>query len=164
MTVDLHTHSTASDGSDPPEHLVELAAEAGLSALALTDHDTQEGLDAAVAAAATHHLELIPGVELSLSYDSGTMHLIVLWLDPGTGPLQNRLHGLQSGRTQRNEEIVHRLEEAGLPIRGSPRRGRGRERRKAPYRSGDGETRVRARHPDCIRPLAGQGETRICGS
>lgn len=116
MTVDLHTHSTASDGSDAPGTLVELAAEAGLSALALTDHDTQEGLGAAVAAAATHHLELIPGVELSLNYDSGTMHLIVLWLDPGSGPLQDRLHGLQSGRTRRNEEIVHKLEEAGLPI------------------------------------------------
>ncbi len=116
MTVDLHTHSTASDGSDPSHHLVELAAEAGLTALALTDHDTQEGLKAAMAAAATQPLELIPGVELSLNYDSGTMHLIVLWLDPGSGPLQDRLHGLQSGRTSRNEEIVHRLEEAGLPI------------------------------------------------
>lgn len=116
MTVDLHTHSTASDGSDPPEHLVELAAETGLSALALTDHDTQEGLEVAMAAAAEHDLELIPGVELSLNYDSGTMHLIVLWLDPGTGPLQDRLHDLQSGRGRRNEEIVHRLEEAGLPI------------------------------------------------
>ncbi|MFP4074714.1 MAG: PHP domain-containing protein, partial [Actinomycetota bacterium] len=56
------------------------------------------------------------GVELSLNYDNGTMHLIVLWLDPGHGPLQDRLHGLQSGRTRRNEEIVRRLEEAGLPI------------------------------------------------
>lgn len=116
MTVDLHTHSTASDGSDPPGTLVELASEVGLSALALTDHDTQEGLGTAVAAAATHPLELIPGVELSLNYDSGTMHLIVLWLDPGNGPLQDRLHGLQSGRTRRNEEIVRKLEDAGLPI------------------------------------------------
>ncbi|MFP3881475.1 MAG: PHP domain-containing protein [Actinomycetota bacterium] len=116
MTVDLHTHSAASDGSDPPERLVELAAETGLTAIALTDHDTQEGIEAAVAAAATHPLELIPGVELSLNYDNGTMHLIVLWLDPGHGPLQDRLHGLQSGRTRRNEEIVRRLEEAGLPI------------------------------------------------
>lgn len=116
MTVDLHTHSTASDGSDPPEHLMELAAEAGLSAIALTDHDTQQGLGAAIAAAAEHDLELIPGVELSLNYDSGTMHLIVLWLDPGGGPLQSRLHGLQSGRDRRNEEIVDRLGGAGLPI------------------------------------------------
>lgn len=116
MTVDLHTHSTASDGSDPPGTLAELAAEVGLSALALTDHDTQGGVGAAVAAAAAHPLELIPGVELSLNYNSGTMHLIVLWLDPGNGPLQDRLHGLQSGRTRRNEEIVRKLEDAGLPI------------------------------------------------
>jgi len=116
MTVDLHTHSTASDGSDPPETLIELGVEARLRALALTDHDTQEGLEAAAAAAASQSLELIPGVELSLNYDRGTMHLIVLWLDPGEGPLQDRLDGLQSGRTRRNEEIVGRLEEAGLPI------------------------------------------------
>lgn len=116
MSVDLHTHSTASDGSDPPEHLVELASEAGLSAVALTDHDTQEGVGAAVAAAAKHDLELIPGVELSLNYDGGTMHLLVLWLEPGPGPLQGRLHGLQSGRGRRNEEIVDRLGEVGLPI------------------------------------------------
>ena len=116
MTVDLHTHSTASDGSDPPEHVVELAVEAGLSAIALTDHDTQEGLGAAVAAAATHDLELIPGVELSLNYDNGAMHLIVLWLDPGTGPLQDRLQGLQTGRGRRNEAIVDKLGEAGLPV------------------------------------------------
>lgn len=116
MTVDLHTHSTASDGSDPPGTLVELAVEAGLRALALTDHDTQEGLDAAAAAATTQPLELIPGVELSLNYDGGTMHLIVLWLDPGSGPLQDRLQGLQSGRTRRNKEIVDKLEDAGLPI------------------------------------------------
>ena len=116
MSVDLHTHSTASDGSDPPEHLVELASEAGLSAVALTDHDTQEGLGAAVAAAAKHDLELIPGVELSLNYEGGTMHLVVLWLDPGTGPLQDHLPGLQAGRGRRNEEIVDRLGEAGLPI------------------------------------------------
>ncbi len=116
MSVDLHTHSTASDGSDPPQRLVELASEAGLSAFALTDHDTQEGLGVAVTAAAEHDLELIPGVELSLNHDGGTMHLVVLWLEPGTGPLQDRLLGLQSGRGRRNEEIVDRLGEVGLPI------------------------------------------------
>lgn len=116
MTVDLHTHSTASDGSDPPEDLIELAIEAGVSALALTDHDTQEGLAAAGSAAFGTNLELIPGVELSLNFDRGGMHLIVLWLESGYGPLQDRLAGLQAGRGTRNLEIVDRLEDLGMPL------------------------------------------------
>lgn len=116
MTVDLHSHSTASDGSDPPERLVELAIDAGLSSLALTDHDTQEGLPAALSAAETTDLELIPGVELSLDFDRGGMHLAVLWLPSGPGPLQDRLAGLRAGRDTRNVEIVERLVDAGLPV------------------------------------------------
>lgn len=116
MIVDLHAHSTASDGSDPPTGLVELAEQAGLASLALTDHDTQQGVAEAVAAAASTDLELIPGVELSLSYDRGGMHLVVLWLDPGEGPLQDRLAALRAGRDVRNLEIVQRLTSAGLPL------------------------------------------------
>jgi len=61
-------------------------------------------------------IDLIPGVELSLQFDGGGMHLIVLWLEPGTGPLQDRLHGLQAGRGTRNERIVDLLAEAGMSI------------------------------------------------
>ncbi len=116
MAVDLHTHSTASDGTSQPAELVAKAAEAGLTALALTDHDTQEGLAGAVAAAANAHIELVPGTELSLDYDRGGMHLVVLWLEPGQGPLQSRLDSLQAGRNARNERIVQILSEAGLEI------------------------------------------------
>jgi 3',5'-nucleoside bisphosphate phosphatase len=116
MIVDLHAHSTASDGSDPPGRLVELAVETGLTSLALTDHDTQEGIAEAVAAASSSDLELIPGVELSLNYDRGGMHLVVLWLSPGRGPLQDRLAMLQAGRDSRNVEIVRRLTSFGLPV------------------------------------------------
>jgi predicted metal-dependent phosphoesterase TrpH len=116
MIVDLHSHSTASDGSDPPARLIELAVESGLTSLALTDHDTQQGIAEATAAASATDLELIPGVELSLNYDRGGMHLVVLWLNTGSGPLQDRLATLQAGRDTRNLEIVRRLSSFGLPV------------------------------------------------
>lgn len=116
MIADLHAHSTASDGSDSPTRLVELAVEAGLASLALTDHDTQQGVIEAAAAAEATELELIPGVELSLNYDRGGMHLVVLWLDWRGGPLQDRLAALQAARDTRNIEIVRRLSSFGLPV------------------------------------------------
>ncbi|MFZ0014062.1 MAG: PHP domain-containing protein [Acidimicrobiia bacterium] len=116
MIVDLHTHSTASDGSDRPARLIELAATVGLGCIALTDHDTQEGLPEAAEAAARLAIDLVPGVELSLDYADGGMHLVVLWLEPGEGPLQDRLPALQQGRGARNEQIVDRLNELGMPI------------------------------------------------
>lgn len=116
MIVDLHTHSTASDGSEPPGKVVELAKAAGLGAVALTDHDTLEGVGEAREAARRIGIDLIPGVELSLAYDKGGMHLVVLWLEPGDGPLQDRLLGLQAGRGMRNQQIVDRLCGAGIDI------------------------------------------------
>jgi hypothetical protein len=116
MAIDLHSHSTASDGSESPAEVVRTALELGLTALALTDHDTQEGLEEARQAAGSTGLELIPGTELSLEYPKGGMHLIVLWLEPGTGPLQDRLQALQDGRTGRNSIILEALTELGMPI------------------------------------------------
>lgn len=116
MPVDLHTHSKASDGSETPARVVELAAEAGLSALGLTDHDTLEGIPEAAEAAEAAGIELIPGTELSLQYDKGGMHLLVLWLEPDSGPLQDRLASLRDGRDGRNASIVERLTELGMPI------------------------------------------------
>lgn len=116
MAIDLHTHSSFSDGSDSPEELFHHAAEMRLTAVALTDHDTLEGIPEARAAAEERGIELIPGVELSLDYDRGGMHLVVLWLDLGAGPLQDRLAGLQAARDGRNARIVERLEDLGLPI------------------------------------------------
>lgn len=116
MAIDLHSHSTASDGSESPAEVVRTALELGLTALALTDHDTQEGLEEARQAAGSTGLELIPGTELSLEYPKGGMHLIVLWLEPGAGPLQDRLQALQDGRTGRNSIILEALTELGMPI------------------------------------------------
>jgi predicted metal-dependent phosphoesterase TrpH len=115
MAVDLHTHSTASDGSDDPEMLVEKAAAAGLGTIALTDHDTQEGIERARAAADRIGVELIAGTELSLDY-AGGMHLVVLWLEPGPGPLQDRLPGLQEGRNHRNASVLAALTDHDMPL------------------------------------------------
>ena len=116
MAIDLHAHSTASDGTEEPSAVVEMAVERGLTALALTDHDTLDGIGDARSAAAGGDLELVPGAELSLQYHAGGMHLVVLWLEPGSGPLQNRLAALQLGRTERNHQIVARLNSHGMSI------------------------------------------------
>lgn len=116
MPIDLHTHSTASDGSLTPTELIRLAARQGIEAIALTDHDTVEGIEEAAAAASTAGIELIPGVELSLDWDRGGMHMLVLWLEPRPGPLQDRLAELQHARNVRNAGIVRRLNELGFGI------------------------------------------------
>jgi 3',5'-nucleoside bisphosphate phosphatase len=116
MAVDLHSHSTASDGTVNPSALVARALDIGLTTLALTDHDTQLGVVEAAATAAGTGLELIPGTELSLDYDLGGMHLVVLWLEPGAGPLQDRLGSLRDGRDLRNEAIAERLTELGMAL------------------------------------------------
>jgi 3',5'-nucleoside bisphosphate phosphatase len=116
MPVDLHTHSTASDGSDSPTELVHNVVAARISAFALTDHDTTEGLAEASAAAHLIGVEMIPGVELSLDWDKGGMHLVVLWLEPKASPLQDRLAGLQASRADRNVRMVERIRDLGMDI------------------------------------------------
>lgn len=114
--IDLHLHSTASDGSEAPADVVRMAANLGLSAIALTDHDTLSGIPEAVTQASLRAIELIPGTELSVKWDRGAMHLIVLFLQPGDGPLQRRLGELRRGRNLRNALIIERLTEIGLPV------------------------------------------------
>ena len=116
MAVDLHTHSSYSDGSDPPARLVAAAAQARLEAVALTDHDSLDGIPEALVAAEKHGIELIPGVELSCEWEPGGFHMIVLWLEPGPGPLQDRLAEIQYGRATRNEQMVSKLAGLGIEI------------------------------------------------
>lgn len=116
MAVDLHTHSNKSDGSDPPAQLIEKAAAKGLRAVALTDHDTQEGIPEAAEAAARRGIELVPGVEISCAWPEGAMHLAVLFLEPGTGPLQDALEKVRSNRSTRNAGIADRLRQMGIDI------------------------------------------------
>ncbi|HHC07727.1 MAG TPA: PHP domain-containing protein, partial [Actinobacteria bacterium] len=114
--IDLHTHSAASDGTDPPEAIPRLAAEAGLSAVALTDHDTLAGIPEATRAAAAVGVELVPGVELSVRHGEAKLHLLVYFLEPDDGPLQRRLAELRAGRSERNVEILRRLAALGYPL------------------------------------------------
>jgi len=114
--IDLHTHSTASDGSDPPERIPELAAANGCRAVALTDHDSMDGLEAAGKRAAEVGVELIPGCEISCEVPKGTMHVLIYFVESG-GSLEAELIRLQDARDQRNARMFDRLSnELGLPI------------------------------------------------
>lgn len=114
--VDLHTHSTVSDGSDPPAGIPPLAAAAGCTAVALTDHDRLDGIPQAREAAARAGIELVPGCELSCAWAPGTLHLLVYFVEPGEGALQDELHRLQADREDRNRRLVRRLAALGLPV------------------------------------------------
>ncbi len=114
--IDLHTHSTASDGSFPPREVIRLAKEGGLKAIALTDHDTIDGLAEAVAAGVEFGLEVIPGVEISAQYPSGTMHILGYFLDYQSGLLATRLAVLKQARKDRNPQIIAKLNTLGIPV------------------------------------------------
>jgi len=116
MAVDLHTHSRASDGSDPPERIIELAAERRLKAVALMDHDTLAGIGPARKRAEQIGIPLIPGVELSVEWPTGTMHMLAYFLEPGPGPLQDHLEKLRAGRQVRNTAIIEALVGLGIDI------------------------------------------------
>ncbi|MCG7918411.1 MAG: PHP domain-containing protein [Candidatus Thiodiazotropha taylori] len=111
---DLHSHSTASDGTLSPRALVQRAAEAGVEVLALTDHDTTAGIDEASEAAQSCGLVLIPGVEVSVSWNRQTVHLVGLNLDPHDSRLDAGLQKLRDFREWRAEEIGRRLDKAGI--------------------------------------------------
>ena len=114
--IDLHTHSSVSDGSDPPERIPELAAAAGCTAVALTDHDRLDGLAAARAAAGRAGVELVPGCELSCTTPWGEAHLLAYFVEDDGGPLHAELERLQRSRDQRNRALAGRLAELGLPV------------------------------------------------
>lgn len=116
MAVDLHLHSTLSDGSKTPEDIVVEASRIGLSAIALTDHDTLDGISRAAGVAADVDIRFIPGIELSVDWRNQSMHMLVYFLSPEPGPLQDRLEELRRGRSQRNERIVGLLHDCGIDI------------------------------------------------
>lgn len=114
--IDLHTHTTASDGSLTPTELVEKAAQLGLAALAVTDHDTLGGLAEAQAAAEHVDLSLLPGVELSVEDESGRFHLLGYGFDPENVALARTLIELRKSRSARNEQMAQKMAALGLPV------------------------------------------------
>jgi 3',5'-nucleoside bisphosphate phosphatase len=115
LNIDLHTHSNRSDGSLTPAELVACAAAAGVEVLALTDHDTVAGLEEARASAAVHGLRLVPGVEISASWRAQAIHVLGLWVDPGSAQLQSVLDAQGERRRERMRKICARLGKLGLP-------------------------------------------------
>lgn len=111
---DLHSHSTASDGTLSPTELVLRARAQGVDVLALTDHDTTAGLAEAEAAAREVGLRLVPGVEISVTWNGVTVHIVGLNIDPENAALQAGLAGLREFRAWRSEEIARRLAKAGI--------------------------------------------------
>lgn len=115
--VDLHTHSTASDGTFSPTQLVRAAKTCGLVALALTDHDTGNGLKEAAAEAQRVGLRFVPGIEISADYPApGTLHILGHFIDVDSSGLSNMSKLLLDGRNARNPMIVARLNELGCRI------------------------------------------------
>jgi predicted metal-dependent phosphoesterase TrpH len=114
--IDLHSHSTFSDGSETPRRVVELANELGCSTVALTDHDGLEGLASASSRAKELGVNFIPGCEVSCAFAPDTMHFLCYFVEAGGGPLQDELARLRADRTARNFEMADRLASLGLPI------------------------------------------------
>lgn len=113
-TPDLHTHSTASDGTLSPTELIGRAASAGVEVLALTDHDTTDGVSEASAVARQAGVHLVPGVEISVTWGGRTVHVVGLKVDPDEGALQAGLARLMDFRAWRAEEIGRRLAKRGI--------------------------------------------------
>src|SRR5262249_39371452 len=114
--ADLHVHTTHSDGSYTPAQVVELARRAGLSAVALTDHDTLAGLPDARRAAPRSALEVIAGAEITAEHRGREVHLLAYFVDPDHPGLAAALADVRRGRVERFGAMVERLRGCGVPL------------------------------------------------
>ena len=114
--IDLHTHSNRSDGTFEPAEIVRRAAERDLEVIALTDHDTTEGLEEAIAAGVELGVEVVPGVEFSAEYGKTSLHVLCYWPDVANAELQAELQRLRDDRFRRGELMVEKLQALGFPI------------------------------------------------
>ena len=116
MRIDLHTHSSVSDGTDTPEELVRKAAIAGLDVVALTDHDTFDGLNAAVAEGQRIGVQVLRGMELSCSRRGDSVHLLAYGADPLNADLVAEMTLVRGGRKGRLAGVLTKLAQLGVPV------------------------------------------------
>jgi predicted metal-dependent phosphoesterase TrpH len=114
--ADLHTHTLASDGTQSPAANVKMAKDAGLSALAITDHDTVSGISEALSEGAKLGIEIVPGVEISTVAGNQDIHVLGYYIDYEDAPFLERLESLRETRNSRNEMMLERLRELGMDI------------------------------------------------
>ena len=114
--IDLHVHTTCSDGTVPPEGIPPLAKAAGLSAVAVTDHDTVAGLAAAMAAGAECGVEVVPGIEFATGFEHTEIHLLGYLFDPASPALTPALRWVIDDRRERNEKMAALLRADGVPV------------------------------------------------
>ncbi len=157
---DLHTHSTASDGTLSPCELIERAATAGVCVLALTDHDTTDGLAEARTAASSRGIRLVDGVEVSVTWGGRTIHVVGLNVDPDHTGLRQGLAGLVDLRHWRAEEIGRRLAQKGVEgaYLGAKRLSSGRLIGRAHFARFLVERRLAANERDCFRHFLVSGK------
>lgn len=114
--IDLHTHSTFSDGSLTPDAVAFEAARSGLTAVALTDHDGVDGIPRFLEACGQAGLRGVAGVEISVDVKSGAMHMLGYFVDPASGGLGETLARIRVGRAERNQEILTKLNRLGVSL------------------------------------------------
>lgn len=114
--IDLHTHSKFSDGTLTPTELVILAKKSGLSALALTDHDTVDGIAEAIDAGTKYNVEIIPGIEISTFYKNKEVHIVGLFVDHNSPKFHQALGSELDRRNKRNEQMLQKFNDYGFPI------------------------------------------------
>ncbi len=116
MAVDLHIHSTASDGTLTPEEAIEEAARIGLTAVAIADHDELSGVETSQRRAAELGIPFVPAVEINTDYYETEVHILGYWIDPSDTTLQRDLKRIRDARLLRARQIVERLHEIGVHI------------------------------------------------
>lgn len=114
--IDLHIHTTFSDSSLTPEEVVKQAVSAGLEAIAITDHDSIDGIQSAIECAKGYSIEIIPGVEISTVFEEREIHILGYLVDYRNEELHDELKKLELGRIKRARQIVAKLTECGVPI------------------------------------------------
>ena len=114
--IDLHVHTTASDGQYTPSQIIQMASEKNISTIAITDHDTVAGLEEGTAAAKEHNITFVPGTELNINFPTGEFHLLGLGFKKIAPSLEELLATLVKNREIRNVQIIEKMREAGVDI------------------------------------------------